>query len=146
MVGTGALNYAWIANQSANHLGVVQLTGSLTSYINLSTSTGPNSAGATLPTIGGPGNFAYGNAQQGWTFEIVCLFPSPNGGWPKVFALGNTAGADDIMMSFNANDGTGVGAQMYSNSTLYPNFQYAFAEFLTPLANTWYRQTALQTA
>ena len=136
----GATNYAWVGNMSAQHQGVVTLTGSATSYVDLGTATGANSAGVVMPLIGGPGNFPYGNAQQGWTFEIVCMFTSSLGGgqWPKVFSLGSLFAQDEIILTFNGVDGTGVGAQIYSNVTRFPNFQYSFAEFLKPQPNTWY--------
>lgn len=71
--------YGWTPGSDPNdaasvqsfHTGLAFLGYNSGGYVNLATSTGAQSCGATLGQFGGPGFNAYGTAQQGWTFEIV---------------------------------------------------------------------------
>lgn len=143
---TAALNYQWLQSdpqdspaQAALHQGVIRINGASSSYIDLNTAVGPNSAGLILPTIGGAGQYAYGQPLQGWTFETVVKFnqTATAGTWPKLWFLGNGAGVDDIVMSWNGNDINGLGAQIYSNPAQFPLYQYGFVEFLKPTLGQW---------
>ena len=124
------------------HQGVVQLSGASTSYVDLNTNNSANSAGYVLPTFGGPGFYPYGNAAQGWSFECVFKFPNPpasSGTWPKVFFLGNGAGVDDVVMTWDGNNYGRLGFQMYSNAQTFPVYNYAMKDFMSnPAANQWY--------
>ena len=64
------------------HQGVVLLNGSANSWVDLSSSTSANSAGATLPVFGG-NNGSY-------SFEVVFKVPVQvtSATWPKIFFLG----------------------------------------------------------
>ena len=149
-VGTQAaqLNYQWLQQDPSDsgatataHQGLIRINGASSSYIDLQTSQGPNSIGLVLPQLGGAGYYPYGAAQQGWTFETVVKFnqSAASGSWPKVWFLGNGAGVDDIVISWNGNDINGLGLQMYSNATQFPMYQYGYAEFMRPVQlGQWY--------
>ena len=71
--------------------GLITLAGSQVSgtgpYINLSTATGPNSIGATLPIIGGQGAGSPSAGTAGWTFEYM-VKPHVTETWAKLFDFG----------------------------------------------------------
>ena len=142
------LNYNWLQNDPNDtvqavqqaHTGLIAITTSAQSFIDLNTALGPNSVGLVLPVIGGPGLYPYGQPLSGWTFEVVVKFtqyPS-SGSWAKLFFLGNGMEVDDIIISWNGNDVNTLGLQMYSNATTFPQYQYGFAEFLKPVVGQWY--------
>ena len=75
------LNSSWlwapadVTDSSANqllHQGVAVLTGSSSSFIDLTTAQGTQSAGVVLPTFGGAG----GSGTPGWSIELVVKFPT----------------------------------------------------------------------
>ena len=144
VVTTGALNYQWAqqdpsdtpANQ-ALHQGVVILSGSTagTSFIDVSTNTGPNSAGCVMPTM----SSSYPGLPQGWTFEFVVKFGTTAGGWSKLLDLGNGAGVDDLTVTWFGNDAGRLLVEQYNNASVYPLTQHGEMEFgQAPKAGVWY--------
>ena len=96
LTGT-TFGYQWQANDpydtttvQAQHKGLINFVGTTTSYIDLTTTTGPNSCGLILPTIGLPNPNAA--APAGMTIEMVAKF----GGylaWSKAVRLLQWTGA-----------------------------------------------------
>ena len=86
-------NYGWTAfdgtDTSANqqlHQGLAVLNGGPLSWINVSTTTGPNSCGLQIPTIGGPSS---STTAPGWSFEFVWKPTGQTNTWAKLLDLGN---------------------------------------------------------
>jgi hypothetical protein len=89
----GSTNYIWAAydnnDTSANqqlHQGLAVLNGGPLSWINISTTTGPNSCGLQIPTIGGPSS---STTSPGWSFEFVWKPTGQTNTWAKLLDLGN---------------------------------------------------------
>jgi hypothetical protein len=78
----GTTNYQWQATDpqdsaavAAYHPGVIVLTGATNSYIDLTTTYGPQSCGLLLPVFGGAGSGTFGT-NQGVSFEMVSTKPN----------------------------------------------------------------------
>ena len=131
------LNYQWVANDGSNHPGVVQLSGSSLSYIDLNTNAGTNSVGLVLPVIGGAGNYAYGQPNQGWTFETVVKFngSSGNGVWEKAWFVGNGGAIDDICQTHSTTSHTHAHTHTHSLPTAdcIPRSTHLLPSVLFPL-------------
>ena len=81
----GDINYNPVVfgyNASIDVVGTAQ-------FVNLSASTGPNSVGTVLPTIGGPSAGSAASGTAGWSFEVT-FKPTLQETWAKVFDLGST--------------------------------------------------------
>ena len=146
--------WTWAASDttdtSANaalHQGVAVLTGAATSWIDLTTASGSQSAGVALPgkLFGGPG---FGGS--GWSIEVVVKFPvvvqdlssclillqdaigSANS--YTTFTWGNTFDAGDVDVGNRL-----IATQYEGSAALVPsNASFGHIEFLAPVANTWY--------
>ena len=58
--------------------------------------------------------------------------------------LGNGAGVDDVVISWDGNNYGRLGFQMYNNNQQFPSYNYAFKDFLSnPVANQWYHVVAV---
>ena len=155
----GSAQYTWmpydITDSSPNqlaHKGLIQLSTSTSSYVDLNTNFGANSIGLIMPQVGGPGFYSTGapyfngnnvNVNQGWSFEVVVKFASV-GPWAKMFVIGNQQGVDDIAITWDGNVGAGtlnsgwLGVQLYSNGTINPQVGYNLYDFIKPQLNQWY--------
>jgi len=94
--GTG---YSWLSQDPADvpcginsvHTHILQLGGGIENgqYADLSSASGPNSVGVTLPSIGGDGSGSLATNDAGLSFEIV-MKPLIVEHFAKLFDLGNT--------------------------------------------------------
>ena len=136
-------NYAWVpfdvndtpANQ-ALHQGIIVLNGSATSYVDLTTTLGPNSIGLLLPIIGLPGSGSPGTT-QGLSVEVSVKFPTVNTAWwrPKVFDWGQGGGTDTFDLTFD----TGSKLALENQNNFAPANTYYLDDFLTsPQQGVWY--------
>jgi len=130
-----------LANQ-AIHKGVAILNGTSTAFVDMNSATSANSAGPVMPQFGGVGMYPYGDARQGWSFEVVFKIPAfpPSGSWSKLWFLGNGAGNDDVCITYDGGDKANpLALQHYSLPATFPSYQYGLKNFLQkPLLNTWY--------
>ena len=158
VVGGTSLNYAWLqqdANDSstvaAYHQGLVSLSGSSTAYIDVNTTTGPNSCGVKLPLIiGGPGSGT--GATQGWSVDLVVKLTGSSGGWAKLIDFGdgpfNNPGGyptiNDLTITWDGNDNNenglmeGLAAQQLSSAPPVTLYNYASVPIIKPQLYTWY--------
>ena len=104
-------NYGWIpfdpTDTSANqqlHQGLIVLNGSIRSYVDLATTSGPNSCGLVLPIIGGAGsgtqNQFTGQNTRGMTIEMVFKLTAVMS-WSKLLDLGTGGYLDSMAISWN---------------------------------------------
>jgi len=153
--GNGAANYGYVdvdssdaANVQAVHRGLLTLSGSPSStqggYINLSTATGPDSVGVTIPlggpaaNIGGSGSISNSVATgtSGWTFEST-FKPTSQQAWAKLWDFGQpmvSGGCrEDLLLgwrdttttlTFTYCDQTGTENTIFSNVALQLNNWY----------------------
>ena len=157
----GTAMYNWMANDPSDsssdritHQGLISLSSSSLSYVDLNTNFGANSIGLIMPQVGGQGFYTgapyqgvgQANVNQGWTFELVVKFAHADG-WAKMFQLGNQQGVDDIAITWDGNVGAGtlnfgwLGVQLYSNGSVNPNVGYNLYDFIKPNLNQWYHIT-----
>ena len=128
------------------HQGVAILNGATNSYIDLTTATGAQSAGVVMPVIGGPGYYAFGNAQCGWSFELVMKFPTVAQVGVYVLSLANPASGDNFALEFspsgNYDAGDDAGWKLEftqsDNVTAVPKTPQGQVEFLHPQPGQWY--------
>ena len=110
-----------------------------TSYIDLTVSTGVQTAGTALPGIIGSvsaaGNVAAGTA--GWTFEIT-FKPSATTSFGKVFSLGCGQDCDNIYMGWSGNTQTWQYGEYPGNTN---NYLQTIASTLT--LNRWYHMVVV---
>ena len=145
---TDSLDATSVANY---HQGVCVLTAATTSYVDLTTATGAQSAGYVIPQWGGPGNTYGGAVIAGWSIEIVVKYNVlPTAGtWAKTFELSDnpaTVGsqANNLALSWDnggdAGDDSGykLDIEQYTNATASPTASHGIVEMLVPQANTWY--------
>ena len=71
-------------NIQSSHSGLAQLGGVSTQYVNLSSTSGPYTAGKLLPTIGGVGSGSQSTGTAGWTFEFM-VKPQMTESFAKLF-------------------------------------------------------------
>ena len=145
----GTTGWPWAASDpsdgssaAALHQGVALLNGNSSSYIDLSTATGPQSAGGVLGTFGGAGYDG-----SGWSIEMVMKFPTvvQNLG-SCLFLFQDAANSYMTMVWGNAYDSgdADVGNRLEAHnvnaaSTGVPVAATAGAiEFFTPNNQTWY--------
>jgi Concanavalin A-like lectin/glucanases superfamily len=134
-------------NTAALHQGVAIMTGNSTSWIDLTTATGPQSSGLVLPMIGGAGNYPLGNPLCGWSFEVVAKFDQTvNQQYAKLIELSDGPGGgagNNLALSFYGSDAGDDSAyklmvEQYMNTTAVPNANHGIVEFLQATTNTWY--------
>ena len=123
------------------HKGLLTLDG-ISQYVNLSSATGNNSIGQTVPStgIGGPGTGAVVQGSEGWSWEVVYK-SSTQRPWAKLFDFGTPGpacvydivfgwdGGSSSQMTFSACDGNGNG---------FPGSANNLPAFTTITLNTWY--------
>ena len=113
------LAYIWQPNDPFDsaatqllHKGVVTFSGTPTSYVDLSTTVGPNSCGLTLPMLGLPGSGS--GATAGMSIEMVVKL----GGylsWSKIFGFSSGPGLDVLGATWDGNNYGAVEWQIYNN-------------------------------
>lgn len=103
-IGTTPL-YQWAASDSSDsasvaalHQGVVQLTGSTSSFIDLTTPTGGNSIGLVMGVFGGAGGST--GAEQGWSVEMV-VKPTAATPYTKLLTIGNGGYLDVLFVGWD---------------------------------------------
>ena len=145
-----ATNWQWSANDPTDsstaqslHTGLAILDGSSNrSYIDLTTATGPQSAGVTLPVFGGPGYDG-----SGWSIEMVMKFPTVVQDLNSCLFLFQDAADSYLTMVWgNTYDSGDVdsGNRLEANnvnaaSTGVPtNATSGHIEFFAPSNQTWY--------
>lgn len=151
--GTG---YGWVnalptdsaANQ-ALHQGLITLSSASSQFINMSASSGANSVGSVLPTIGG--------GTAGWSFEVMFLSMSGADSWPKLFDIGTTrlaggpplndivlgwdgsAGSPDYFWQFDVVDNTSTGHEFQTGDAIgelpYNTWTHVVATISPPTTN-----------
>ena len=141
------------AQTAALHQGVAILTASSTSWVDLTTAKGPQSAGQVIPQWGGDGFYGAGNPQNGWSLEIVFKMDvTVSQGWAKVLELSDGPGwantgagnvGSNIALTFDNNDagndsGYKLMVEQYNNQVLFPQTGHGLVEMLQPQVNTWY--------
>ena len=97
------------ATVAGYHQGVVVLSNTTGSFIDLSTPTGPNSAGLVVGTFGGAGSGS--GSQQGWTLELV-VKPTGNYPYSKLITIGNGGYLDVLFIGWD-----GAGQYLYVEQT-----------------------------
>ena len=94
--------YTWQAG-SGNHSGLLSLSGS-GQYVDLSTATGANSIGTTLPTLPlSAAGVGVSQAQYGWTLEANFMLSAAAVASPNMVLLDigtATAGTDELLLQF----------------------------------------------
>jgi len=102
--------YQWAAADSSDnaavaalHKGVVQLTGTVNSFVDLNTPTGANSIGLVMGTFGG--------GSQGWSVEMV-VKPTAATPYTKLLTIGNGGYLDVLFIGWDVN-----GQAMYVEQT-----------------------------
>ena len=140
-------------NTATMHQGVAVLTGVSTSWVDLTTATGAQSAGYAIPQWGGPGNSYGGTQTAGWSIEIVMKYnvlPAA-GTWAKTFELADgpasavsTNTNNNLALSWDnggdAGDDSGfkLDIEQYTAAAAQPLAYHGIIEALVPQANTWY--------
>ena len=120
-----------------HHQGMVQFVQSAAKYewIDLSKATGPNSAGVTVPMLGGVSDSAAYAASPGWSFEIT-FKAGTRTSWAKMFCMGNGANVDNILIGWDGHFTTNLTISFQSFDQ-YGNSQ--LLKVLTPTEfDTWY--------
>ncbi len=84
---------------AALHQGVVQLTGTTNSFIDLTTPTGGNSIGLVMGVFGGAGSGT--GSQMGWTVEMV-VKPLASLPYSKLLSIGNGGYLDVLFFGWDA--------------------------------------------
>ena len=149
--GGAVSNWQWAASDptdsasdAALHQGVALLNGSVTSYIDLTTGSGPQSGGAggVLPLFGGPGYDG-----SGWSIELVMKFPTVVQNLGSCLYLFQDAADSYLTMVWGRTFDTGeadVGNRLEANnvndaSTGVPTAATSgHIEFFVPNNQTWY--------
>ena len=117
----GTTDYQWLATDTSEtcaylHTGVINLgaaanggagdgisDGTGIGYVDLSATTGANSAGSALTSLANLGSASSGSVTagtSGWSFEFTGK-AFANTQWAKFYCLGNGAGVYDIYDGFN---------------------------------------------
>lgn len=132
-VGTTA--YGWLqadptdsASDQIVHQGLAILTGASTSFINVSTAIGANSAGIVLPTLGGAGSGS--GVSQGWSFEFVFKAGSVSN-WAKLVNFGDGPGTNDWTLGWDGDDFGKILIETYNTGT--PNYPHTKVEAQKPI-------------
>jgi hypothetical protein len=120
------IGWNWAANFSSDseaeqqvHQGLAVLDGGYSSYIDLTTATGINSAGVVLPEIGGRGSGT--GDSEGWSFELV-FQPQAVGNWAKLICLGAGESDNDVILGWYGNGEDGrMTFQQYVEGQLNPS-------------------------
>ena len=150
--GASSADYGWLqsvdtnAAQATLHQGILSLGGGPGTanalptngpFVNLSTTSGPNTIGMVLPSnIGGsgPGSASMGTA--GWSFELV-FQPTLQQVWAKIFDIGNPQingiCRDDLLFGWNG--GSMQWTFTYCDSN---GFQYTIFSPFTSQLGYWY--------
>ena len=142
-----ASNWQWAASDptdtSANaalHQGVAILNGNATSYIDLTTASGPQTGGAVLPSFGGAGF-----SGTGWSIELVMKVPAVTQNLGSTLLLLQDANGDYLTLSwdntyYDENE-VDAGNRMVArnvNAGVPQNATQGYLEFFSPVPNTWY--------
>ena len=107
VTGSATTNFGWEATDAGDALCGFQHQGILTlnatgQFVDMTTTTGVNSAGYALPGyIGGPGAGSLAAGTQGWTFEVTVRV-NPNAGNAKIACMGAGAPKYNIFFSMTA--------------------------------------------
>ena len=150
-----ASNWPWAASDpsdnatvAALHQGVALLNGTASQWIDLTTASGPQSAGAVLPLFGGRGFDG-----SGWSIEMVVKFPSTTtnvGNGACLFLFQDAADDwttivwDSTYDAGDTDSGNRLTANQYSNQTftgLPIAATGATIEFFAPVPGQWYHIT-----
>ena len=154
---TGTTGWTWASVDSSDstqtqtlHQGLAVLNASVAAaYIDLTTATGANSAGAVLGPIGGASFYPVGNAQAGWSLEFVVKFTYNQPSTPPLLLLAD-ANADSLSVGFgvhqdydtndpdvpnrlelvNANNASATGVPLSAT--------FGLVEFISPVPGQWY--------
>jgi len=134
------LDYTWAEFDTTDsqadqqkHRGIVKFSGAATSYIDLNTNTGPNSAGVVLPVLGGPGSGV--GPEQGWSFETVFKVTRMNG-WAKLFNAGNGPDVGNIAIGVDGSDVATMYVDVFDRDRT--EFPHGLAELFQPQLGKWY--------
>lgn len=126
--------------------GIVTLNG-VANFINLSTATGPNSCGLTLPLLG---TTSSSTTSPGWSFEFVWKPLGEQNTWAKLADFGNGASSgyypssnDDWTFGFDGNDQTEFLLETYNagpgSGYAYttPNYTHGWVELQPLVIGQW---------
>ena len=138
-----SLNYMWSqydplddAFNRTFHQGIIRLSGSNTSFIDVTTSIGPNSCGLVMPIIGGSGFYPMGDANAGWSVEMVVKFYSTST-WAKLIDLGSgSGGIDDLTITWDQNNR--ILLEQYNNPAMAPIHAQGMGDAFAPQLGVWY--------
>ena len=130
-------------NTATLHQGVAIFNGEPASYIDLTTTTGPNSCGYALPTFGGLGYYGPGNPSQGWSVEVVAKLAaadwSSQNDWAKLLNWGDSSPpvvpGNNFALSMDGGDTGRLLLQQYSSNAQLVNGQ---VELFSPQNGSWY--------
>ena len=141
--GINQMNYGWVDRetldpQSSYHQGIIQLNGSGSSFVDLSTNSGPNSCGLVVPVFGGVGSGSLANGTMGVTFDMVVKLNEVLV-WSKLFDLGTGGYLDSLAFTWNGNSYGTLEVQNYVNVNKMFYTQLKELTFLSfPYTNQWY--------
>ena len=143
----GTTGYVWMQSDPADtpavqafHQGVVQMSATPTSYIDLTLVSGPQSIGQSLPILFGASSGS--GSSYGWSIDMV-FKPRSVQTWSKFFDLGTGAAIDSMYLGWVGSSNTWEFGQFVQSTQALGggnggNNGNWFTIVNAPRLNTWY--------